>query len=132
MIIDYREVGSSMIPLSSGFAKGMGLSAVFVRGRLWLDATMSQLRQERAEIAGVHPAVSEPVTVMRLQRENINTDNSFAIPTPKRIVIDIFHPWKTQKNQPPAFLPICRTTLTYGTFRRFDVTTHQTIAPPER
>ena len=66
VIIDYREVGPSMIELSS-YYKRMGLSAVFVRGRLWLDATSSQLRQERAEIAGVYPAVSEPVTILRLR-----------------------------------------------------------------
>jgi hypothetical protein len=128
VIIDYREVGSR-IPLNSEF-KRMGLSGVFVRGRLWLDATTSQLRQERAEIAGVHPALSEPVTVMRLQRENINADDSLGILTPKRIVIDWFHPSKTQKNQPPAFVLLCRTTLTYGRFRRFGVTTQ--IAAPER
>jgi hypothetical protein len=127
VIIDYREVGPSMIALNSEFKK-YGLTAVFVRGRLWLDATTSQLRQERAEVAGVHPAVSEPVTVVRLQRENANTDNSLGILTPKRIVVDWFRPWKTQKNQPPAFSPICRTTLTYGSFRRFGVTT--TVASP--
>ena len=129
VVIDYREVGPSMIPLNSEFKK-YGLTAVFARGRLWLDATTSQLRQERAEVAGVHPAISEPVTVLRLQRENTTTDNSLGILTPKRIVIDWFRPWKTKKNQPPAFGPMCRTTLTYGSIRRFGVTT--TVAPPER
>jgi hypothetical protein len=127
--IDFREVGPSIITLNSEL-KRMGLTAVFARGRLWLDATTSQLRQERAEIAGIHPGVSEPVTVMRLQRENINADDSLDILTPKRIVIDWFHPSKTQRNQPPAFGLLCRTTLTYGRFRRFGVTTQ--IAAPER
>ena len=127
VIIDYREVGSSMLTMSNEH-KRMGLSAIFARGRFWLDAKTSQLRQERAEVAGVHPALSEPVTVMRLQRENIDT--AFGILTPKRIVIDYFNPRKTQKNKPPVFGPICSTTLTYGNFRRFDATT--TIVPPER
>ena len=131
VVIDYREVGPSMATMSSEH-KRMGLSAIFLRGRLWLDATTAQLRQERCEIAGVHPAVSEPVTTVRLQRDNTHTDNSLGILTPKRVVIDYFQPRKTQKNQPPAFVPVSRTTLTYGRFRRFDVTTHQTIAPPER
>ena len=113
--------------------KGMGLSAIFARGRLWLDATTFQLRQERAEIAGVHPAASEPLTLMRLQRENIQTDDSLGILTPKRIVVDFFVGPKTQKNMAPVFGGVCRTTLTYGRFRRFDSTTQiQTIAPPER
>ena len=129
MMIDYSEVGSSVI---APYYKRMGLSSVFSRGRLWLDATTSQLRQERYELAGVHPAVSEPVTVMRLERENTNGNNSLGILTPKRIVIDQFVPRKTQKNQPPVLGLVCRTTLTYSTFRRFDVTTHQTIEPPER
>ena len=133
VLIDYREVGSSMwSALLSGEYKRMGLSAVFVRGRLWLDATTSQLRQERFEVAGVHPAVSEPVTLVRLRRENTHADNSIGILTPQRIVIEYFFPPKTRKNLPPSFDLVCRTTLTYDTFRRFDVTTHQTIAPPER
>jgi hypothetical protein len=48
-VIDYREVGPSMIALSS-YYKGMGLSAVFARSRLWLDATTSQLRQEEPRL----------------------------------------------------------------------------------
>lgn len=133
VLINYREVGSSMwSALLSGEYKKMGLSAVFVRGRLSLDATTSQLRQERSEVAGVHPAVSEPVTLVRLRRDNTQADNSLGILTPQRIVIEYFVPPKTRKNLPPSFDLVCRTTLTYGTFRRFDVTTHQTIAPPER
>jgi hypothetical protein len=131
VIIDYREVGPSMATMSNR-DKQMGLSALLLRGRMWLDATTAQLRQERCEIAGVHPGLSEPVTVMRVQRENTNADNSLGILTPKRIVVDFFQPQKTQKNKPPAFGIVGRTTLTYGSFRRFDVTTHQTIAPPER
>jgi len=131
VIIDYREVGRTMLTMSSQ-QKQMGLSSIFARGRLWLDATTAQLRQERAEIAGVHPAVSEPVTLMRVQRENISSDSSLSILTPKRIVIDMFLPRKTPKIKPPAVGGVCRTTLTYGRFRRFEVTTDQKIAPPER
>jgi hypothetical protein len=48
-------------------------------------------------------------------------------------VFDHFQPQKTQKNKPPVFGIVGRTTLTYGKFRRFDVTTQiQTVAPPER
>jgi hypothetical protein len=131
VIIDYREEGPSMATMSSR-DKQMGLTALLLRGRLWLDATTSQLRQERCEIAGVHPALSEPVTVVRVQREHINTDNSLGILTPKRIIVDYFQPVKMQKNKPPVFGIVGRTTLTYGNFRRFDVTAHQTISPPER
>ena len=134
VMIDYREVGSSIWgALMSGKYKQMGLSAVFVRGRLWLDATTTQLRQERFEVAGVHPAVSEPVTLVRLRRENTEANNSFGILTPQRIVIEAFYPPETRKNLPPAFNLVCRITLTYGRFRRFDATTQiKTIAPPER
>jgi hypothetical protein len=131
VIIDFHEDGASMLTMPSEYSQ-MGVSAVFARGRLWIDATTFQLRQERAEIAGIHPAEAEPLTMMRLQRENINADNSLGILTPKRIVIDHFIPRKTQKNQPPAFGGVCRTTLTYGAFHRFDVTTEQTISPPAR
>jgi hypothetical protein len=129
VIIDYREMGSN--PIAS-FWKQMGFSTVFSRGRLWLDATTAQLRQERYELAGIHPAVSEPVTLLRLRRENTNGDYSLGILTPQRIEIEHFFPPKTRKNLPPAFDLVNRSTLTYGRFRRFDVTAQQTIAPPER
>jgi hypothetical protein len=132
VIIDYREVGSTVVTMPS-YWKGMGLSAIFARGRLWLDATTSQLRQERFEVVGVHPAASEPLTLFRVKRENIQRDDSLGILTPKRIVVDFFDDLKTQKNKAPVFGGVCRTTLTYGSFRRFGATAQiETIASPER
>ena len=106
----------------------MGVTAFFARGRLWLDASTFQLRRSRYEVAGVHPGLPEPTTLITF--DHTYTDSRFDILVPSRIVLE----WRESpkgSTSKPAFALAARTTFTYGEFRRFEVATQETVAAPK-
>jgi len=127
-VLDYQEVAPNRNNRDKSIYEQFGLSASFVRGRLCLDMTTSQVRRERWEFEGIHPALPQPVTV--LSREATYTESRFAILVPERVEFEFYFPAKQRKNQPPAFFRFAHGTCTYREFRQFEVATQQTIGTP--
>jgi len=127
VVIDYEQSRSDPV---SPYHAGMGVTAITGRGRLWVDSGTAQLRRARWELAGRHPALSEPVVLIRSEHDY--ADSPFGILVPERIVFEWFEAPRSSKNskQPPSFTMAARTTFTYGAFRRFEVTTQEVIAEP--
>ena len=71
------------------------------------DAKTAQLRRERWEFVGIHPALPQPVTLIRL--EAAYAESRFGILVPERVVFE----WgehtnqRKEKDQPPNFLSRC-------------------------
>jgi hypothetical protein len=65
VVLDYQQLAPSQEGYNPEFLKIFGFSTMFSRGRLWIDAATSQLRQERMELTGIHPALREPVAFLR-------------------------------------------------------------------
>ena len=125
--IEYREVvPRSQQPGIDRIYKAMGISSFFERGRLWLDATTSRVRRSRFEIAGVHPALVMPIQLLGI--ESTYVDSRFGIGVPERIVAEFYENRKSKAK--PLFGLTARTTYTYGSFRRFGVTTDETVLTP--
>jgi hypothetical protein len=99
------------------------------RGRLWLDAQTAQLWRSVWELVVSHPDALEPLVMIR--SENTYGPSRFGILVPERVVFDWFLRFSHPKNGPPSFALSERTTLTYGSFRRFDVKTDEKIKTPE-
>jgi hypothetical protein len=125
--IEYREVvPRSQQPGIDRIYKAMGITSFFERGRLWLDATTSQARRSRFEIAGAHPALPMPVQLLGI--ESTYVDSRFGIGVPERIVAEFYENRKSKAK--PLFGLTARTTYTYGAFKRFGVTTDETVLTP--
>ena len=86
-----------------------------------------RFRDVRA-VAGVHPALPGPVTIVR--REGTFTESRFGILVPQRAVVEFFERGKQANSQPQTFFRAARTTFTYTAFRQFSVATEETIAAP--
>lgn len=127
VVIDYQEVAPNRNNPDQHFYELFGFTASIVRGRLWIDAATFQLRRERWEFAGIHPALPQPVT--SISREATYTESRFGILVPERVVFGFWNAKQT-KNQPPSFFRSVRTTCTYGVFKQFEVSTQQTIGTP--
>jgi hypothetical protein len=78
---------------------------------------------------GSHPAISGPVTVV--QQESTYVESRLGIHVPERIVFEFYEPAKGPKKGAPSFVRTQRTTLSYGAFRQFEVSTDETIRPPK-
>ena len=63
--------------------------------------------------------------------ERAYAPSRFGILVPERIVFDWLTHFSHPKNGPPSFALSERTTFTYGSFRRFDVSTEEEIKAPE-
>jgi len=125
--IEYREVvPRSQQPGVDRIYNAMGITSFFERGRLWLDVTTSQVRRSRFEIAGVHPALPMPIQLLGI--ESTYVDSRFGIRVPERTVAEFYENRKSKAK--PLFGLTARTTYTYGAFRRFGVTTDETILTP--
>ena len=125
--LEYREVAPrSGQPGIDDAYKGMGITAFFERGRMWLDAATYQLRRSRFEIAGVHPTLPAPIQLLGL--ESTYVESRFGILVPERIVVEYFENRKSKAK--PLFGLAARTTYTYGAFRQFGVTTDETVETP--
>ena len=127
-VLDYQEIAPNRDNPDKSIYEQYGFSASFTRGRLWLDVTTSQLRRERWEFTGIHPALPQPVTVMSV--EATHTESRFGILVPERVEFDFYMPAKQKKNQPPAFFRSAHGTCTYREFQQFEVATQQTIGTP--
>lgn len=127
LVVNYRQIVPQ--PEYSGATRtyrGMGVTAFFARGRLWLDASTLQLRRHRMEVAGVHPGLPEPALLM--STDHAYADSRFGILVPSRIVFE----WRESRSKSkPAFTLATRMTFSYGAFRRFEVATEETVATPK-
>ena len=128
VVLDYQEIAPNRNNPDKSFYEQYGFSASLVRGRLWIDVKTAQLRREQWEFAGVHPALPQPVTVVR--REATYVESRFGVLVPDRVVLEMYAPAKQKKKQPPAFFRGARATCAFKEFRPFEVTTQQTIATP--
>ena len=128
VVLDYQEVAPNRNNPDQQFYEHYGLSASLIRGRLWLDVTTSRLRRERWEFTGIHPELSQPVTIVR--REAVYAESRFGILVPERVDFEWFNHAKPKKNQAPTFFRGARGTCTYREFRQFDVAAEQTIRMP--
>ena len=72
-----------------------------------------------------HPAVTEPLMVLRLER--FYGPSRFGILLPQRIVFEWFMRFSYPKNGRPSFLLSERTTFTYDAFKRFNVATEEKL-----
>jgi hypothetical protein len=121
--LDYRQLTSR--PATSQESE-QGLVRMFIRGRSWVDADTFKLRRERWEAAGTVSGSAELQPFLR--RESLYVDSRFGILVPQHIDFEFYQRAKGTKGAPEFFLRE-RTRCTYGTFRRFEVTTDETIAP---
>ena len=129
IVIDYRDNRLNRGDFTKQWLEGNGVTASVMRGRMWVDASTAQLRRDRWQLTGIHPAFQEPITLIR--RESVYTESRFGILVPQRVVIEFFEHAKVAKSQPPSFFRANRTTCTYGEFRRFDVATQESIETPK-
>jgi hypothetical protein len=128
IVLDYRS--TKPCPKSScnlANTGNIGITALFLQGRLWIDAASSQLRRERWEIAGVHQTLPERIVVVR--KEATYGESRFGILTPRRIVCDYYDRTGGTKQKPSMALA-ARITFDYGEFRKFEVATEETIETP--
>ena len=124
VVLDYRE--TTPRPESRRFFTDMGITAMFTRGRVWLDATTLQLRRERWEVAGVHQSLPEPLLLMR--KDAVYTESRFGILTPQRLVGE-WHQRTGGTKQKPSMTLTSRTTFSFSAFRQFEVTTDGALVP---
>jgi hypothetical protein len=126
VVIDYRDKTVSRI-FDKAFARN-GVATTQMRGRLWVDATTAQLRQDRLEVLGSVPGREKPVLLVG--RISAYKESRYDILVPERIVYEFHERGKAGKNQLPPFFTIARTTCTFGAFRKFDVATEESIETP--
>jgi len=122
VVLDYRQtapVGGFVLAVPKEFGNPPRLH----RGRLWLDAETGQLWRDVWELVVPHPAAAEPLVVLR--QERTYGPSRFGILTPERIVFEWFTRFSHPKKGRPSLLLSERTTFTYDSFRRFDVTTDE-------
>ena len=128
IVIDYEYRRNQPV---DEYHAGMGITEMTGRGRMWLDSETVQLRQARWELTGRHPALSDPVVLIRSEHDY--ADSRLGILVPARIVFEWFEApkWSKHSKQPPSFTLAARTAFAYGAFRRFEVTTREEIAEPD-
>jgi hypothetical protein len=118
---DFQPRNRLLPPLPDEF----GHARLTAQGRLWLDATTTQLWRSVWEVAAPHPAVREPLVMVHA--ESRYTPSRFGILVPERIVVEWRDTFVHPKKGPPAFQVKQRDTFTYGGFRRFEATVR--VAP---
>lgn len=125
IVIDYEYRQNQAL---DAFHAAMGITIMAARGRLWLDADTAQLRRARWELTGQHPALADPVVLIRSEHDY--ADSRLGILVPERIVFEWFEAprWSKNSKQAPAFTLAARTAFSYSAFRRFEVTTQEVIA----
>ena len=129
VVLDYRQTApipgiARSLPVPKEFGKPVILS----RGRLWLDAQTGQLWRSVWELVVPHPAIPEPLAMVRA--ESTYTPSRFGILVPERIVFDWFSHFSYPKKGRPSLSLSERTTFSYGSFRRFDVATDENVQIP--
>ena len=130
VVLSYRQTApipgkESTLPLP----KELQNARILSRGRLWLDAQTAQLWRSVWELVVPHPDAAEPLVMIR--SDSSYGPSRFGILVPERIVFDWLLRFSHPKNGRPSFALSERTTLTYGSFKRFDVNTDEKIKAPE-
>jgi hypothetical protein len=128
LILDYQDMTRDKTRMNAAFYTHSGFSSSFYSCRLWIDAASAQLRRSRCELEGIHPELTEPVTIFRT--ESAYTESRFGILVPERAVYEWYETAEQKKNQPPKYFRRARATSTLGVFRQFEVETQQTIGTP--
>jgi hypothetical protein len=128
-VVRYRE----RVPQRSS-GRGMPLprelagAPLLWQGRAWIDPRTGQVRHSITELTVRHPAVREPLVVVRGERRYV--PSRFGIHVPDRLVFEWRQHFSPPSGQPPAFGLSERTTFTYSRFRRFRVATSEGIDIP--
>jgi hypothetical protein len=126
IVLDYRQTAAIPgVNRTFRLPRELGKPLVLARGRLWLDASTGQLWRSVWELVVPHPAIPEPLTLVRAEKTFVSS--RFGILVPERIVFDWFQRFTHPKKGRPAFSLSERATFTYGAFKRFDVATSETI-----
>lgn len=130
VVLAYRQTApipgsESTLPLPKELRKAKILN----RGRLWLDPQTGQLWRKVWELVVPHPATPDPLVMIR--SESTYGPSRFGILVPERIVFDWLLRFSHPKNGRPSFALSERTTFTYGSFKRFEVTTDEKLQTPE-
>lgn len=130
VVLDYEQTapisGAFSLRLPKEFGKP---SALISRGRIWLDAQTGQLWRDVWELAVRHPATPDPLVITH--RESTYKSSDFGILVPECIVFDWLLHFSHPKNGRPSLALSERTTFTYGSFKRFEVTTSEKVKLPE-
>src|SRR5262249_8284194 len=103
-----------------------GITSFFMRGRLWLDASTAELRRIRWEMAGVHPDLGEPAVLLAGGGHFFRRPYANLLPGRNGL---FFSRGRETKRQ-PVFPMMARTISTYSAFRKFTVTTDETVTTP--
>jgi hypothetical protein len=126
VVLDYWQTApipgsASSLPVPKEFGKPSFLS----RGRIWLDAQTGQLWRDVWELVVRHPATPDPLAMTH--RESTYKPSDFGILVPERVVFDWLLRFSHPKDGRPSFALSERTTFTYGSFKRFEVTTSEKV-----
>lgn len=129
IVVRYRE----RVPQRPG-GRGLPLprelsgTPLLWQGRAWIDAATGQVRHSITELTVRHPAVRDPLVVVRGERRYVSS--RFGILVPDRLVFEWRQHFSHRKGQLPVFALSERTTFTYSRFRRFDVATSERVDLP--
>lgn len=129
VVLDYEQTAPIPGALSLRLPKEFGKPSALSRGRIWLDAETGQLWRDVWELAVRHPATPDPLVMSH--RESTYKPSDLGILVPERIVFDWLVHFSHPKNGRPSFALSERTTFTYGSFKRFEVTTSEKVKLPE-
>ncbi len=126
VIVRYRQIAPIPGERQARFG-GFPEQPRMQQGRLWLDVETGQVRRAELEFTLAHPALQERVPYVRL--EQTYGSSPFGILVPQRIVFSTFQLRRAKKAAPAAAL-YERSTFSYGSFRRFGVTSEEVFAAP--
>jgi len=130
VVIAYRQ--KAMIPAAEPrlpLPRELRHASLRRRGWIWLDVQTGQLWRSVLELVVAHPAVPDPLVMIRFERTY--AASRFGILVPERFVFDWLLHFSHPKNGNPSFGLTERATYTYGSFKRFQVATEEKIDTPE-
>ena len=128
VVLDYEQT-APMPRLTARLPKEFGKASALGRGRIWLDAETGQLWRDVWEVTVRHPATPDPLVM--IHRESTYRPSDLGVLVPERIVFDYLSHFSHPKKGRPSFALTERTTFTYGSFKRFEVTTSEALKRPE-
>jgi hypothetical protein len=97
------------------------------QGRLWLDVETGQVRRTELEYTVTHPSSQDRVPYVRL--EQTYGSSQFGILVPQHLVFTTFVHGRARNGRPTLALRE-RSTFTYGSFKRFGITSEEVFAAP--
>lgn len=129
MVVRHRELVSGQQGRSLPLPREFGDPPRLWRGQAWHDTETGQVRRTERELTAKHPAVAEPIVLVRSEAHY--AESRFGILVPERLLFEWRLRFSHPKGQPPSFSLNERVTFTYGEFRRFEVATSETIETPK-